>query len=510
MNPPAESPRTLRACYWVLGCFLFVCVYYVGIYPGAPDSNQRSHFQLLRALAERGTAEIGPELNDLGWHTDVALHAGRRYSNKAPGLSVAAVPAYRLLRIFLPAPKSPQDWLVFYGARLLSVTLVVMLAVTAFVRHAWRIVPACPLLPIWLFGLLFATPFQVYARSFFSHAFVAALLLLSFLLVDRHDGILAALSGGFLAGAAVASEYPAGVIALCLLVLAATKTPKARLVAFVCGAAVAGALLAFYHARYFGSVFAFPPAASETYSLLASRGIAGVSFPSPAALWGLFADPAHGLLYFSPFLVLWPVVAVQALRGLRRDPSLMVPSLGPLLLALVIAGFLPPHWRGGWCLGPRYLVAGLLLVFWLLLVRIPAVSTRLPRVLLLSGIVYGVILLVVCGSTFWMIPYEAWNPARTVSAHFLRLGIVEYNVGLAAGLPPLLSLVPPVLATGVAFIAAVRGSAVKISTLVAATVLAFLSATVVLSIRPSPAAIASSHREGLASVLLPAMRAGWR
>ncbi len=494
----------------MLACFVFVCVYFVGIYPGAPDSNQRSHYQLLRALGERGTAEIEPELRDLGWHTDVAIHAGRRYSDKAPGLSVVAVPAYRLLRLLLPAPSSTQDWLLFYGARLLSVMLVVTLALAVFVRQALRVTPPSPLLPIWFFALLFATPFQVYARSFFSHAFVAALLFLSFVLLGRLDSVPAAAGAGLLAGTAVASEYPVAVIALCLLVLAATKKPRSRLVAFVSGAALPAALLAWYHWHYFGGVFAFPPAANETYPMLAARGMVGVSWPRPTALLGLFVDPAHGLLYFSPFMILWPVVAVLSLRKLRRDASVLVPSLGPLLLLLVIAGFLPPHWRGGWCLGPRYLFPGFLLVFWLLLVRIPTGARPLARLLLLAGVVYGMVILAVCGSTFWMIPYEAWNPARTVAAHFLRAGIVEYNLGVASGLPPLLSLVPPLFACAGAFLAAAKGAAIEARTCIAAALLGLLTATAVLSIRPSPAAVANSHRDGLASVILPAMRVRWR
>ena len=97
---------TRRSCNRVLACFVFVCVYFVGIYPGAPDWNQRSHYQLLRALGERGTAEIDPDVRDLGWHGDIATRAGHRYSDKAPGLSAAALPAYRLARIFLPASKA--------------------------------------------------------------------------------------------------------------------------------------------------------------------------------------------------------------------------------------------------------------------------------------------------------------------------------------------------------------------------------------------------------------------
>ncbi len=494
----------------MLACFVFVCVYFVGLYPGAPDANQRSHYQLLRALGERGTAEIGPELRDLGSHPDVATHNGRRFSNKGPGLSVAALPAYLVLRGFLPAPASSEDWLVFYGARLLSVSLVVSLALLVFVRQALRIAPPPPLLPLWLFALLFATPFQVYARSFFSHGFVAALVFLSFTLTVHNDDLLSATAAGFLAAAAVATEYPLAVVALCLLIAVAARGPGVRLVAFLSGAAAPTAALVWYHDHYFGSMFAFPPAASESYPMLAGRGIAGITWPAPAAALGLFLDPAHGLLYFSPFMILWPFVAIVSLRKLRSDPSLLAPALGPLLLLLVIAGYLPPHWRGGWCLGPRYLVPGFLLVSWLFVVRIPKGGRPVVQLLLFAAVVYGAAMITTCGSTFWMFPYESWNPARTIAVHFLRSGIVEYNLGVAAGLPALLSLAPPIAACAIAFFAAAQGTAVRARTLAAATLLGLLGFGIVLSIPPSPAAVTNSHREGLASVLLPTMRAGWR
>ena len=104
---PADSDRVRRACRQILACFVFVCVYFTGVYPGNADSNQRSHFQLLRALAERGTAEIGTEIRDLGTHTDVSVYGGRSYSDKAPGLSVAAIPGYRtLLSISTTEPRT--------------------------------------------------------------------------------------------------------------------------------------------------------------------------------------------------------------------------------------------------------------------------------------------------------------------------------------------------------------------------------------------------------------------
>ncbi len=505
-----EPSRSRRACAWVLACFAFVCVYFVGLYPGASDSNQRSHYQLLRALGERGTAEIEPELRDLGSHTDVAVHDGRRFSNKAPGLSVAALPAYSLLRRFLPLPSSLLDWLVFYGARVLSVTLSVALALAVFVARAASRTPVSPLLPLWLFALLFATPFQVYARSFFSHGFAAALLFVSFIFAVQDRGWVSAAAAGFLAAAAVATEYPVAVIALCLLIAVVIRGPVARVAAFLAGGAAPAAALAWYHAHYFGGILHTPPAASESYSSLAGRGFAGISWPSPVSFAGLLLDPAHGLLYFSPFMILWPIVAVASLPKLRSNPSLLVPALAPLLLWIAISGYVSPHWRGGWCLGPRYLIGGFLLVFWLFVLQVPNGGGARGQTVLLAGIVYGSILLAVCGSTYWLIPYDVWNPARTLSLHFLRRGLVEFNLGVAAGLPPLVSLVPPLLACAVAFVVAVRGARIPGPAVLAGSLAGLLTAAAVLAIPPSPRALEHSHRLELGSILLPSIRPGWR
>jgi hypothetical protein len=512
--PVAESvgredvARARRASFGVLACFIFVCVYFVALYPGAMDSNQESHAQLLRALAERGTAEIEPELRILGKHGDVAVHAGRLYSNKAPGLSVAALPAYVILRRFLPAPTSLQDWLVFYGSRVLSVTLAVGVALVVFIRQSLRHAPS-PLLPLWMFALLFATPFPVYARSFFSHGFVAALLFLSFALASLEGGLLAASASGFLAAAAVATEYPVAVIAACVLAGLALRGSVARTAAFLLGAAAPALALAWYHARYFGGVLRVPPAASEDYASVATRGLVGISWPSIRAAAGLFLDPAHGLLYFSPFLILWPVVAIAALPRLRADPSLIAPALGPLLLVAAISGYLAPHWRGGWSLGPRYLVAGLLLVFWLLATM---ARLRSPTTLglLVAGVTYGAVIVTVCGSTYWLIPYWAWNPARTVAMYDLHRGPVEFNLGIAAGVPALPSLLPPLLAAAAAFVLAVRGSTIPRRPLAAGAIAGLLAAALVLAIPPSPVTVENSHREGLANYLLSTLHAGFR
>lgn len=119
-------------------------------------------------------------------------------------------------------------------------------------------------------------------------------------------------------------------------------------------------------------------------------------------------------------------------------------------------------------------------------------------------------MLALAGSTYWMIPYEAWNPVRTLSLHFLRHGLVEFNLGVAAGLPPLISLAPPLVAGVVAFVVAVRTAGIPRPALAAGTLAGILAAALVLSIPPSASAMEHSHRGDLEDALLPSMRAGWR
>ena len=81
---------------------------------------------------------------------------------------------------------------------------------------------------------------------------------------------------------------------------------------------------------------------------------------------------------------------------------------------------------------------------------------------------------------------------------------------VAAGLPPLVSLIPPLLACAVAFLAAVWGAKISRVTLLAGTLAGLVAATAVVSIRPSPQAVENSQRTFLDDAFRPPMRSGWR
>ena len=509
---PPDIPRARRACAWVLACFAFVCVYFVGLYPGAADSNQRSHHQLLRALGERGTADIEPELRDLGSHTDVAVHDGRRLSNKAPGLSVAALPAYWLLRRLLPAPASLQDWLVFYGSRVLSVTLAVVLAAAVFVRPSAATDSRAALSPALALRAAVRDPLsglrpvvllpRLHGRPPVPRAYALA---------THERGLPSSATAGFLAAAAVATEYPAALIALCLAIEVARRGPAARLAAFFAGARRSGSrprlvprallrrdpphaagrereLLLARRARHRGNLVAFARR---------SRGIVPRSRARAPVLLAVHDPVAHPRRRLPAEAQERSVPA----RARARPPAAARRDLG--LRDSPLAGGLGPRTS----IPDRRISPGLLAVRGAFSSRRrrapPGRAARGARLRRDHARHFGIDLL--------DDPLRGLESGRApLSLHFLRHGLVEFNLGVAAGLPPLVSLVPPLLACAVAFVVAVRGARIPRPTLMVGALAGLLVAAAVLSIPPSAAAVEHSHREDLEGALLPSMHAGWR
>ena len=293
-------------------------------------------------MADDGTFSIDAAVARLGDHEDKSVSNGRFYSNKAPGLAFAAYPVYRLLRLVLPPPEpgtgspiffldAPPDRLARLPAR------------AAPLRRAPGGAPGRPRQSVSsCLAVALGTPFLFYARSFFSHAWTAALLFLSWDRLRRAEerngsgrGAQTAAVAGLLAGWAVLSEYSVAPLALALGVRAVATRSGRRLTGFVLGAAVPAALLAAYDAICFGSPWTLSSAreASPDYAALAGSGVFGFRLPSPRIAFAYLLDPARGVLLFSPFL-LWTVAGLVAWwrRGDdRRDWWMVAGGLGFLL-----------------------------------------------------------------------------------------------------------------------------------------------------------------------------------
>jgi len=325
MPSPRDSVR--RALLWIVTGFGVLAVYFTGVFPPFANPNELSRLQAVVAMAELGTFSIDVPVRTLGNHEDKAESGGRYYSNKAPGLAFAALPVYRALRLLLPAPRAGTGDAIFYWMRLLTVSLVCVIAVARFGSRLAARREEKSVAPIVTLAAVFGTPFLFYARSFFGHAWTAALLFLAWDVLRRGEEnerrrgtALFFAAAGLLSGWAVISEYTVGPIALFLGFRAFRGRSGKKILSFGGGAAIPAALLLFYQAVCFGSPW-LPSYAKESYPAyaeLASRKFFGFEVPSPEVAWNYLLHPARGVLLFSPFL-LWSFVGFVRWWRSRED-----------------------------------------------------------------------------------------------------------------------------------------------------------------------------------------------
>ena len=92
-KPSTRNQRIGFALFWLL------VLAYAYVIPSAPSFNTESHLYVTFSIVDRHSLNIDPYHVRLGdessWH-------GHSYSDKAPGLSLLAVPVYGVLRLFFP------------------------------------------------------------------------------------------------------------------------------------------------------------------------------------------------------------------------------------------------------------------------------------------------------------------------------------------------------------------------------------------------------------------------
>jgi hypothetical protein len=443
------SPRLASRA--VVAAFAFTTLFFSGTFPPFSNPNELSRIEAVYAAGELSTLRIDGAIPVLGDHEDKSVSGGHFYSNKAPGLALAAVPVYRFLRLFRPAPRSPAD-LIFFWLRVLTVSSICILALARFLR---RLAPF-PAAALAGFAVAFGTPFLFYARSFFAHAWVASLLFLAWDLVraarDREGSrrvspLFAA--AGFLAGWAAISEYT---VAPLLLLLALSTRSLKRFAPFAAGAAVPLFVLLGYDAICFGSPFVLSSAleAHASYSALARKGLFGFGWPSGRVALDFLANPARGLLLFSPFWI-WTIPGFLAWRraeGRRGDALLLLGGVAAFFL--ILTGY--PNWHGGWSLGNRYLLPVLFLAG-LALPR--ALGSPLARGLFAVAALFSVLMHLWITASWVHFPLDVTWPPATATLWFLNRGWFAANAFFGwGGMALLLPATAAAVAGGLALAAA--------------------------------------------------------
>jgi hypothetical protein len=459
----------------VVAAFALSTVYFTGNFPPHPTVNELSRFQAVVSFVERGTFAIDDAIRVMGDHQDKAAAGGHFYSNKGPGLIFAGIPVYRALRTFFPEPRSGTA-AIFVWMRLLTVSVVCLLAIARFWLRVARAPNASPSAPLVVLAVAFGTPFLFYARSFFSHAWTASLLFLSWDLLQtssapmrrrRATALLAA--AGFLAGWAAISEYAVAPIALLLALRAVSGRFGRALLPFAAGAAIPLALLLAYQAVCFGSPWVLSSAreAHPPYAELLGRGLFGIGSPSLAVAAQYLFHPNRGVLLASPFL-LWSFAGFfrwARSREERADFYFTFFATGVFFLLLTGA----PYWEGGWCLGSRYLLPALF--FAALPIRY-ALGSPLSRGLFAAAVVFSVANHFLLTSSFPYFPPSVSWPAANGSWFFLSHGWVAPSLASMAGAGALASLLLPAAATALLLLLCLRAVGPTVPPRTAAAVLA--------------------------------------
>ena len=394
--------------------FLSVFAAYAYFYQ-AGSWNSNSRFDLVRSLVEQGTTRIDAFHANTG---DKARREGHYYSDKAPGASWLALPAYALFHA-LSGPASPSESrlaLALYLATLTAIGLPSALAVVLLFRFTARLAVAAPagacLSLAWGLGTL-ALP---YSTLYYGHQLLAALLLAAFYLLARArlDGVepraIALAVPGLLLGLGVAVEYPAALAGLVLATYAFSFVrPRRRLLWIAAGAAPPLLLLGLYHFAAFGGPFTLP----YSFSTEAPRHrgfFMGLGAPDLGVLLRLLFSAYRGLFFSAPWLVAAVPGALLLIHARRFRREALVCLAIPALQLWLNASLW--DWHGGWGTGPRHLVVALP---FLALATTGVWSRRRP-----SALVSGAWLGAACVSVFLMLTATAVRPEapRPISRPF--------------------------------------------------------------------------------------------
>ncbi len=320
---------------------------------GAQDA---SRLALTDSIVYRGKLDIDPY-----WRLtiDRAFADGHWYSDKAPGVSLLAVPAveaWRLVDLVDPPARARPIWLRGGPLWLLRVWTGGL----ALVGLAWLVGRVAEGLvggtgAVTAVTLGVGTMAGSLGPTVFGHLPGALALFAAFIVGTRARRPRDWLSVGALAGIAVLFEYPAALAAAILVVYAALRGGRRAMLATVAGGIPPALVLGAYDWIAFGAPWRLSYRyVSNVFTADQQQNLFGVGLPTPHGVWTLLLD-GHGLLLVSP--VLLAAIAGLVLYGRERRLEAWVAAATAVVYATYTAGYFLPN--GGLSPGPRFATAAL-------------------------------------------------------------------------------------------------------------------------------------------------------
>jgi hypothetical protein len=477
--PPWDKCEKKTGILLVLILFLS----YAYFFPRWADWNQNTRLNLTLAIVDTGSLTIDPYHENTG---DKLFYEGRYYSDKAPGLSFAAVPVYAILRPILysqpvltvlerlstssalESTLNPDgtgasvEKVVFavvqYAATLLLVALPSALLGLLLFRFLGRFLPN-----VWLrlgLGLAYGlgTVALPYSTVFYSHQLGAVLTFAAFFLVFRIRWEAAPRwhlwAAGGLLGFALLAENPTAIMAIAvgLYAVIGLRDWKVSLPLAIGALPFAVAFLAYNYVR-FGDPLELGYQYHATFTQHAQAGPAGFAGFRWQALWDVSFSPYKGLFFRSPFLLLSLPGFIKVWQARQYRLELLASFL--ILVGYFIHASSFYDWGGGHTAGPRYLVAMLPFMVW------PMVwLLKTPIWRWFFGLLAAIAIVLIGAETLagQHFPYQDLrNPWVEYIWPSWRRGDIARNLGTVLGLNSWYSLIPLFLFVGVSAWILLRG-----------------------------------------------------
>ncbi len=426
-----------------------VYLYFPNTFVSFLSPNEVSRIYLTEAIVERGSLRIDAAVARRGGElADLARFDGHYYTDKAIGLSLAAVPTY--WAFWNLSGRQLGSRRLIPVCRKIAVTLPA-LAFLAWLLRRWRRHGRLGLTLV--VGMALGSSFFPFSLAFIAHVPLAILL---FWIHRRVTGESAAAAGwqhhaatGLLCGAAILLDYTGG---LFVVFAGLYQLHRSRSLLPPIWMAAGTLLVVSVMFAYNSACFGHPLDLAYNHMALAdqqhrAQGFFGISLPRPEAIWGLTFGPLRGLFAHSPYLLLLLPAAVALGRPWRwPGPDLLAGSavLGYFWLNASLV-----DWQGGWSLGPRYLIP--IYPFALLLIlrgaeRLEEPTRRRWQLFAAAAVTWACLLHLASVGTWMHPPLEGLRfPAVEISTHLLSLGLTAENAGLSLGLSGLAGLVPALL-----------------------------------------------------------------
>jgi 4-amino-4-deoxy-L-arabinose transferase-like glycosyltransferase len=357
---------------------LFVLVWLSAGWFGSWEGNPNNATRLFAAieLVERGDARIDR------WAPltiDKAVFDGHVYLDKAPGMTLLALPAVALADA-MTGDRASGD-AVMPGDTRIDRFLKLRLRLAAITGPALLTAIAAVLLYdlglgltgragaglVAALGYALASPIWGLSTTIMGHAAVAALFVIALWALARaadRGRAWPALLGGVALGYAVVVEYQAvlagSVIALWGAWRLWSHPDRVRLLALAVAGGIAGLVpLVAYNLIAFGTPFRIGYAGVQGFEGM-QQGLFGLTVPRLPVLFEIVFGDRRGLVWVAPVLVL-AVPGLFALAEDRRAKGIGVVALAVTAIGLLVnAAYV--YWDGGNATGPRHAMgmAGLL------------------------------------------------------------------------------------------------------------------------------------------------------